>query len=332
VSICVPAYNSDATIAAAIGSALRQDYEHFEVVVVDDCSTDQTPEVIRSFASGRLRLYKNSTNRGHARTANAAVNLARGDLIKFLHDDDELEPGCLSAMVPIFEDYRNVGLVFSRRKVVADPSDDADLCDWLERYRAPQRAFGERLKKLSNGPSLASDWLHSGLPDNWIGEPVAVMARKDCLELVGGFSLRVMQAQDTDLWLRLMSHFDVGFIDRDLATYRRRASSLTTANRQQHRDWLDSLWLLESLAWTNGSADPWLRAWRRRELWQAAKSAVREADDQWPRRRRLRDLGAYLCYRVRLAVAAQPPPFGLIAASGAMSTFPDGPAPYHVAN
>ena len=107
-----------------LGPAAAQTWQNFELVVVDDGSTDSTLEVGRSYSDPRIRVESNASNVGSAGTHNRAIELSRGSYIKFLHADDRLAPDCLAAMVELAEEDPRIGLVFGAREVVAEGADE----------------------------------------------------------------------------------------------------------------------------------------------------------------------------------------------------------------
>src|SRR5262245_20836545 len=104
VSICIPTFNGAAWIGESVRSALEQRHDSFEVLVVDDHSTDATVEIARAVGDGRLRIHVNERRLGMVENWNECIRQARGDLIKFLFQDDMLRPDCLARMVALFED------------------------------------------------------------------------------------------------------------------------------------------------------------------------------------------------------------------------------------
>ena len=92
VSVIMPSYNTGEYIAASIESVLAQTYPNWELLIVDDCSTDSTVEVIRRYQDPRIILLKNKTNSGAALSRNYALREAKGRWIAFLDSDDTWEP------------------------------------------------------------------------------------------------------------------------------------------------------------------------------------------------------------------------------------------------
>jgi len=101
VSIIVPAYNAEKYIADAIGSVLRQTYPYFELIIVDDASTDRTAEVVQSFSDQRIKLIRHASNKGPGAARNTAIEAASGKWIAFLDADDQWKANRLERLVEI---------------------------------------------------------------------------------------------------------------------------------------------------------------------------------------------------------------------------------------
>lgn len=305
VSICLPALNGADYIAEAIDSALAQTHETFELVVVDNNSSDGTRDVVEGYDDARIRLIVNDGTVGAPENHNLAVRAARGQLVKFLHHDDRLAPTCLERMVPVFEEGAAVGLAFSRREVLVDPA-DADAVAWKERYGTVHEPLGP-LERVNSGRTLLGRYLPAlggPLLPNFVGEPSSVMVRMSALDRVGLFTDRMRQSWDVELWLRIMASFDVGFVDEPLALYRHHAASLTQANARENDDWLDLAWLYEGLLACEelGGARAPVRAHRRRETMRLARRAAGRV----ARRRGIGGLVRYAGHRAGRALGRRP--------------------------
>ncbi len=241
VSICVPTFNSEATIVETLRSALAQTYADFELLVVDDGSSDATVELARRARDDRLRVVACTTNLGQAGNTNRCLGLARGRLVKFLHSDDLLLPECLERMVPLFERHAALGLAFAPRRL------EGASDEWRALYGETHAGFDD-LREVNAGDRLLGQWVRAGLPHNWVGEPTSVMMRRACFERIGGLNPHLRQDVDMELWLRTLAFFDVGFVDAPLSVYRREGGdSVTATNLSGGRAWLDRLWMLEGL-------------------------------------------------------------------------------------
>jgi glycosyltransferase involved in cell wall biosynthesis len=300
VSICIPVLNGAEFIERALDSALAQSYEPLEIIVADDHSSDGTAELVRQRYGQEVRLHANRQRTGLCGNHNVAIRYARGEFIKFLHHDDTLEPECVAKMADALNRHRRAGLVFAPRalETVQDEADEArqDYADVHTRFSG--------LEPINDGRALVTEWLAKGFPDNWIGEPVAVMVTREGLARAGLFSPHVRQLMDIDLWMRILAAgLDAAFIDERLATYRQSSESSTGRTVTRHAHWLDPLWMLEHLISVDGVATqhPMLADMVGRHRRIAFRSAARSALPHgqrypvWP-------YWSYLRYRTRRAL------------------------------
>jgi len=272
----VPTYNGGRYIEAALASVAAQDYPNVEVVVVDDASSDDTLEKVRDWEGGRARVFVHRRNRGHVTTWNETIARSDGSLVKFLHQDDELRADCVTRMVEAIQSAPTAGLVFSRRRILFEDLAEEMQRAWLASAGQLDRPFGE-LAPINDGRELLRQWVDAGLYGNWIGEPSAVLIRREAVARVGGFARHVIQATDMELWARIMARFDVCFIREELATFRVGTSSLSFKNRATRSYWLDRLWALEILTRDDElvRALPQLLPLLRAERHQAFRSTLR---------------------------------------------------------
>jgi glycosyltransferase involved in cell wall biosynthesis len=216
VSVCIPAYNASRFIAASIESVLKQSYAAFELVVVDDASTDDTVGIVQSFADPRVRLIRNERNLGLAGNWNRAAAAARGRYVKVLCQDDLLYPDCLAAQVGVLDDFVNasVSVVCAHRDIIHETGrviirDRGLRADG----RVPAAAALRRVVRYGTNP---------------LGEPAAVMFRADAFARTGGFDANYAYMIDLDLWTRLLLHGDLFVISRPLAAFRISRGALST--------------------------------------------------------------------------------------------------------
>jgi glycosyltransferase involved in cell wall biosynthesis len=298
VSICIPVRDGSRWIDEAIDSVFAQSYSDIELVVVDDGSRDDTLERVRARSDERVRAVVNENPAGPAANHSRCVEVARGELVKFLHHDDVLYPSCVERMAGVLETHPNVGLVFSRRDVLLEDPHDAGALRWRESYGDLHARF-EAIEAVTRGSDVLRQYvpaLRGPHVDNWIGEPSAVMVRRSCFDRVGLFNSRMRLTYDLEMWLRIAAAFDVGFIDEPLVGYRHHSSSWTAATARTRTDWLDLLWMLEGLLQTPGleTHRRQLERFRRIELARTVRRQVRRLlRRNWD----LAPLREYLAYR-----------------------------------
>jgi glycosyltransferase involved in cell wall biosynthesis len=105
VSVCLPCYNRQDYVSESIESVLAQTFSNFELVIVDNCSTDNTPQIVTQYAQkdSRIRFIRNEYNMGIASSLNRAILLSIGQYIKFLFSDDLLAPRCLEVFIDVLD-------------------------------------------------------------------------------------------------------------------------------------------------------------------------------------------------------------------------------------
>ena len=106
VSVCIPVKSMARTICQTVESAIAQPYDNIEVLVVDNCSEDETLELVSAFRDPRIKVVRNETDVGVYGNHNRCVELARGEFLKFLHGDDLLKADCVERML---EPFRGTG-------------------------------------------------------------------------------------------------------------------------------------------------------------------------------------------------------------------------------
>ena len=132
LSVCLPTYNGEAYVAEAVQSVLQQSYADFEIVAVDDGSSDRTLELLQAFTDPRIRLYQNPHQRGIPGNWNEAVELARGEFVCLFHQDDVMLPENLECKVQLLSADETVGFVHSAVETLVEESAPRSFADWVE--------------------------------------------------------------------------------------------------------------------------------------------------------------------------------------------------------
>ena len=215
VSVCIPAFNAEGYIRNALDSVFLQTYQNFEIIVVDNCSTDHTEAIVTELLplSEKITFYKNDHNIGMAENFNKCLDYARGQYIKFLCADDLLLPGCLEKMVTGLDAHPEVSLVCGGRLSVNEYGNSFGL----HRYSSQTQ--------IVQGPSVITRCLFGG---NFIGEPSAVLFRKS--ELLGRFRPELPQLMDMDVWFRLLENGHLLSIKMPLCSIRFHEDQMTIEN------------------------------------------------------------------------------------------------------
>jgi glycosyltransferase involved in cell wall biosynthesis len=239
VSICIPTYNGTRYLKECLDSALAQTFEDFEVVVVDDGSTDSTMDVARQYSrsDGRVRVWRNERNLGLVENWNRCVGLARGEWVKFLFQDDLLEPSCLERMLRASRS--GVDLVVARRAMIFE--DDTTAVN-KERYRSYLAAH-DLARHCPGREYIAAEQFAEILvrsPSyNCIGEPTATLIRRSAFERYGPFNRDLIMLCDWEHAARVAVNTGLCYVDTTLAHFRVHAgaTSWRIRSRSEYR-WL----------------------------------------------------------------------------------------------
>jgi glycosyltransferase involved in cell wall biosynthesis len=251
-------FNNSATIARCLWSILDQNGVDFEIIVVDDDSSDDCAAIAREMLRPGDRLVRNTPRLGLNGNHNKCLQLARGKCVQFVHGDDWLLPDALQTLARYFDDPA-VGLAFAPREV---ESDDPTWTKWNESLHTGFR----HLEEYNSGRDLVSQVAFRGVHRNWIGEPSCVMFRRQLALDAGQCRSDVYQLVDLDLWLRLMLRSNVCFHPRELSVHSYTAHTATACIVGARKDWLDRLRILTWL--TTDPASPTTVRSRARIWWR----------------------------------------------------------------
>ncbi|NJK37523.1 MAG: glycosyltransferase [Oscillatoriales cyanobacterium SM2_3_0] len=242
VSLCIPTYNGELFIQAALASIVTQTYPQLEVIISDDGSGDRTLVRAENFlmqSNLKFSIHPHPCY-GIAGNCNHAASKAQGKYIKFLFQDDLLRPNCIAALVTLAEEDEEIGLVFSDREMLFSSGSETDP-DLQTIYRDFQRVYQgwTTLDRIQPGSELLKDPQLLHHPINKIGEPSTVLLRRSAFWQVGGFDPRLNQLVDLDLWLRILTRFKAGFVDQVLSGFRLHPQQKTYQNirNQMATDW-----------------------------------------------------------------------------------------------
>ena len=220
VSVIMPCYNHARYLSEAVSSILCQTYGHLELLIVDDCSSDDSWQVACGLAARdcRVKLIRHKTNSGLSKSRNDAMQASKGALIAFCDSDDVWEPRKLDVQVRLLQ--RN-------------PAYDVTYCDTIIIDEAGQ-ATGELFSRWRPPPETASGWLFRELVQRNFINIQSVLMRRECMQHVGLFDEGIEWVQDWYYWIRLSRHCQ--FLYSTDACARYRVHSLST-NRVHEREY-----------------------------------------------------------------------------------------------
>jgi len=217
VSILIPSYNSVNFLPISIGSALSQTYQDFEIIVIDDGSTDNTKEVVRSFIDrypSKIHYFWQE-NKGLAVARNTGITHSQGEYLALLDSDDKWLPCRLEEEVRILDTDASVGLVHGRVTCI-----DSN---------------GNEVRTGKRHPQFLSGYIFDNifLRKEDIACPT-VLFRRSCCEEVGMFDVKLSRlgCEDRDLWLRIAQKYKIIFVDKVLSYYRKSSQSMSSNQKK----------------------------------------------------------------------------------------------------
>ena len=232
ISICIPTYNGEKYLQEALDSINQQTYKDFEVVVSDDASTDETLKIIENFKNNvgfPVYIYNHEPS-GIGVNWNNSIRHANGEYIKFLFQDDILEPTCLEKMQKVLDSNPKVGLVASKREFIINKEISEATETWLQTYDDLQQHF------MPNSGNFIMTKKHfkrldfPKTPKNKIGEPSVVMFRKSIIDKVGYYNENLKQILDFEFCCRILKKHHIYIIDEALVKFRLHDMQATAVN------------------------------------------------------------------------------------------------------
>ena len=206
VSIILPTYNCASFLPHSIGTILSQTYNSYEIIVIDDGSTDNTKEVLYPFMQ-RIKYIRSEQNKGLPTARNIGIRPAQGKYIAFIDADDLWLPEKLQTDIEYFETHPEVSMVYSKHINVDEKGEDLN---------------GNTRKQLPSG----NIFLQLFSEQNFVISS-SVVVRKEVFETTGLFDEQLVNCQDWDMWLRIAFHFKVAGINKPLVKYRHNPHSLS---------------------------------------------------------------------------------------------------------
>lgn len=230
ISVLVPTFNGEMHLHECIDSILGQTHEDFELLVVDDCSSDSTVRIVQAYAARdpRIRLFVNDHNLGLVRNWQRCIDLARSQWLKFAFQDDLLAPECLGALLDAAV-RTNRTIAACRRRLKFDGDVDPELRAFLENIPSIEDLIG-RVDVIE--PDAVADFAITRLDLNVFGEPTTFLIHRDCQARFGSFNAHLRQSCDYEYWVRVGSNTGIAYLHDELATFRVHPSSTSSRNLQ----------------------------------------------------------------------------------------------------
>ncbi len=218
VSIIIPVYNAEKYISQTLNSILNQSYKNIEVILVDDCSSDQSKAVITPFLSESIKYFCEDKNcGGPAGPRNTGIKNSTGDLIMMFDSDDIMLPGKIERSVTCFSENPNIGLLCTGFQSI-DNEDNLLVEDYLSdytRFRAVFTTTDDKSAYRMSSESAYSELFYS----NFVGTSSVVIPRV-VFDDIGLFDSTLTNGDDRDMWYRVAMKYDFLFVDEPLHQYR----------------------------------------------------------------------------------------------------------------
>lgn len=189
VSVIIPMYNAEKTIEKCLISIFNQTYKNFEILIVDDGSTDNSCEIIKDMKRKEINLVRQK-NAGPSKARNMGISIATGVYIAFLDSDDEWFPSKLEEQLKVFESDTSIGMVA--------------CCTTLKK-----KIRSEKVQKITLFGTLTKNSLATS----------SILVRKEILKKVGFFDETMKYSEDIELWLRILIETNVVLLNMVLIKY-----------------------------------------------------------------------------------------------------------------
>lgn len=207
VSVITPAYNAEKYISESVDSILNQTFNDFEIIVIDDCSTDKTWDIIQEYAvrDNRIVAVKNDENLGIAGNRNKGLGLARGKYIAWQDADDISLPTRIQKQFDFLESHPEVGIVGGFLQFFSDDGRSSGIRKYCEND-------ADLRKKIFRYSPVAQP---------------ASMIRKQCLDEAGKYNLKYPPAEDIDMSFRIGMKYKFANLQEIVLKYREHPNSAT---------------------------------------------------------------------------------------------------------
>lgn len=204
ISVVIPLYNKEQSIVSTLQSILKQTYQDFEIIIVDDGSTDCSVEEVEKVTDSRIHLIRQS-NAGVSAARNRGIEEAKGEFIAFLDADDEWNPCYLEKQYELTQKYPKCSVFACNYEFI-------DRQKKVSSTIIRKLPFGEEDGILSNYFEVAS----CSHPPLWTS---AVVVKKNAIQSVGGFPIGIKSGEDLLTWARLACKYSIAFNVNSLAVF-----------------------------------------------------------------------------------------------------------------
>ena len=224
VSIVIPTYNSSRYIGETISSILSQTFPDFEIIVVDDCSNDNTQDLIESIHDPRIKYIKlNRNHGGPSKPRNVGIKSSTGKYICFFDSDDIMMPNKLEKCIKFLNERSDIKFVFTDSYKIYENGNlySETLLKKYSLLNENKNKIKDDFWMLSSSKAFSILFYENYIPTS------SVILEKSVLDDVGLLDETLLNSDDRDLWYRITRKYDLGFVDLPLHKYRVRGSSVS---------------------------------------------------------------------------------------------------------
>jgi len=226
VTVLMSVYNGEAYLEAAIQSILNQSFSDFELLIIDDCSTDGSASLLHQFKDSRIRVLRNEVNSGLTRSLNKGISLAKGKYLARMDADDISLPERLGLQYDFLESNPKYGLVGAERNIL-----------YKDHLKAKRGEVMTTHEAICVQQLFRNAFIHS-----------AVMMRTSLAKLLH-YDETIYAAQDYDLWLRISKQTKVANLPIPLINYRVHAESISETRLEKQIETVQAMHRRQLLAW-----------------------------------------------------------------------------------
>lgn len=203
ISVVLPVYNGEKYLKESIESIIAQTYENWELIIVDDCSTDSSADISKLYASkdSRIHYYRNDTNLKLPRNLNKGFTLTKGQYLTWTSDDNRFRVNALQKMADTLEQNPDIQFVFASCRIIDDNGNP------IEHISVSRRS----LKRLVGMNSVGACFMYT----------------RQVYEKIGNYDSSLIYVEDFDYWQRICAHFKAKTIGEILYEYRWHEGTLT---------------------------------------------------------------------------------------------------------
>jgi glycosyltransferase involved in cell wall biosynthesis len=218
VSVIVPCFNHARFLHEALNSILGQTYNDIELIIVDDCSTDNSWQIIEKFIGrdSRVKGLRHEHNKGLSTSRNDGLRIANGDFIGFCDSDDVWEPDKLKIQVDFLQKHPDYGIIYSDSTIIDESGAPTGKC----------------FSDLFPLPTSPSGWLFPELVRRNFINIQSVVMRKECMLRAGLFDEDIEWIQDWWYWVQLCRDYRFGYCDIPLGRYRMHSGSTSLLHQR----------------------------------------------------------------------------------------------------